>query len=646
MNLGGNGLEEVDKDLTESIRVTLPEIATAIWFVLTIKETSIPTVNNLFKRLENTHKEVYERFLSIKMHEIIIPMQVQVFNTKYQKKSNDKVLEIIRLLALNFYYNSALLEEFAVLYDLRSVMQCCIDFKNEIFEKEISYYAGVSEYPAPCYFKNCNGHLKTTNRKSPSILFDNIYGPTLCKTFSKQCNVGKAIHKHNTILKNDVLYLIRPNSKFFQSTTESIFHDALLDEFGRLNLRDGVSAESYASVYNSRHYERILKIQNILINRNGNVAHRGQSVYLEPQRLTDSYYARMVIKFIYTNILKGDRRDEVIKISLSEIQTMKVKKQLLSDMMSNRSNKIKIKKYGCVVELENPVEWSIDNQQKYVGVKLFEPIGYHNGTVFGTKYFECKPNHGLILNADLCDFTDVDRLTHTSPDPEILFSILYDKYIKGAIYSIGTAILHAVPVKDGQPYNGHSCIYGDGNQKITHPICGLSPTLYDLLHYEETSKYSLLSEKKKEYYQCDNPFYTGNQFARSSSICPDHVLLLISLTCLSLDDINIFSKWNYLQDEIIRVQKKKDNEVALKHLHENMQKISSNKRILFEQVITLLGKLTKLAKDRYHLTKNNIHHNYTVDKDSLCMLIIMKIYVTLNHNIVFYCFDFTIFLYI
>ena len=42
----------------------------------------------------------------------------------------------------------------------------------------------------------------------------------------------------------------------------------------------------------------------------------------------------------------------------------------------------------------------------YVGVELEQPVGKNDGSVDGTRYFTCKPNHGLFTPS-----SKVKRLT-------------------------------------------------------------------------------------------------------------------------------------------------------------------------------------------------------------------------------------------
>ena len=589
--------------------VSLPEIVTAMWFATTIKETSIIKVNDLNKRLQSIHTVVKDQLIVLQMDKTVVATKMTPFKRTYRSTPKfDPEIETIKLLSWNFYYDDELFNKYKILFNLKSFIGDRISLKNELFQMEISYHYSGSQFPTtPCYFKNCCGSLVTTNRKSSALCYDIENAVTVCKTFAKKCNTCRYIYKHNIIYNDKNIFLIRPNSKYFQSTTETIFTDDILDDFGRFHIKCGVACETYCDNFNSRNNDRMHKIQQILKNNNDPIGHRGYNVALTPQRLSDAFYLRMIVRFVYTNVLK---EDEIIKIPMAEIRKKKMKKDLFAKIMNKRINKIPIKRYGDIVKLKEQPEWAL-GAKGFIGIILHEPIGDHNGTAFGKKYFECAPGHGLILNEAVCDLQEVDRLSTSSPDPDIIFSIVYNQYIKNNIYSIGSSFLDVVPVKDGKAHPGHSCMYGDGNQKITHPICGLSHTLYKILHKEEISQYSLLEMNQKEYYQCDRPFYNGNQYTRPSTVCSEHIYLLLSRSRLTLTDIGDFIKWDYLKHEMERVKKLKQNDVAVAALEKKMTKINGKKK-MFEDVVSKLEELQKLKEDRELCDTNLIHHNFSM----------------------------------
>lgn len=65
-------------------------------------------------------------------------------------------------------------------------------------------------------------------------------------------------------------------------------------------------------------------------------------------------------------------------------------------------------KHKAKVAYFGPVKFGLtkNTNDDWVGIKFEEPIGKHNGTVSGTKYFDCDSMHGLFVRSHRLERTD------------------------------------------------------------------------------------------------------------------------------------------------------------------------------------------------------------------------------------------------
>ncbi|VBB30526.1 unnamed protein product [Acanthocheilonema viteae] len=83
----------------------------------------------------------------------------------------------------------------------------------------------------------------------------------------------------------------------------------------------------------------------------------------------------------------------------TEIVSFKNRQIRCTNDMSNTEHTVdeQLEKGRGVVEFFGETEFA---EGTWVGINLDEPNGKHDGTVKGTRYFECEPNHGIFLKAN------------------------------------------------------------------------------------------------------------------------------------------------------------------------------------------------------------------------------------------------------
>ena len=122
-----------------------------------------------------------------------------------------------------------------------------------------------------------------------------------------------------------------------------------------------------------------------------------------------------------------------------------------------------------------------------VGIALHQPVGHHNGTLYGVSYFDANDKCGLFLPKSFVAVKNQDRsytdvcsrlrqlrkyVSWTSDDQ---FNALWQIYGE-QINRLPSSALRMVPVRYGMPHHGHSITYGDGSAKSSllcktpHPI--------------------------------------------------------------------------------------------------------------------------------------------------------------------------------
>eukprot|EP01084_Bolivina_argentea_P279543 477920_1 len=71
----------------------------------------------------------------------------------------------------------------------------------------------------------------------------------------------------------------------------------------------------------------------------------------------------------------------------------------LSTEEQSRLGKIRINEEVTVLNKVKCVVRCFDENTSTFGIELIKPIGEHNGTIDGIKYFECKNKRGVFLRS-------------------------------------------------------------------------------------------------------------------------------------------------------------------------------------------------------------------------------------------------------
>ena len=277
-------------------------------------------------------------------------------------------------------------------------------------------------------------------------------------------------------------------------------------------------------------------------------------------------------------------------------------KQFVVSMQQNKYDKIPIKRFGDIMTQPFVPHWEPNPQRKWIGIKLKYPFGFQNGIHKGNILFNCNENQAMFIPVNDCDLSNQITNSSSKPSPSDFFHLLYNKYVKDKLSIIPDPLLTVVPVKHGKPHHRHREWFGDGNQKITKQLCALPIFLFQCLEKKQIKKFSTMDNSHKEYFQCNNSPYCGNQNVRSSSLCLNHTMKIWLSTGLDRKEIEDFIKYCNLKERkkfTTSTKMKNDIDKELLNYGQVIQR--------YETIIKYLKRSYKTQEDCDILMRNGIN---------------------------------------
>ena len=423
-----------------------------------------------------------------------------------------------------------------------------------------------------CIIESCQGHLKNTwksftnTRGSICLTVSDIHGPSLAVSHQKQCKKCKAVYSHDTIRAHDgSVYLLPVQEQTYYQNNTTFYHVNTFAAAGNGLFEEGIHFEYFAKTWNRRFAKRRGQIVNALDQLDQHIGHHKRSdPCLVAEDLSAAFYNYMLIKTAYHYLLRGS---ELLHITAEQLESYKILK-LLRTTLTKKTSQVSQRKpipsalLGKVL-FQGKVHWS---SFQMIGIALHQPVGHHNGTLYGVSYFDANDKCGLFLPKSFVavknqdgSYTDIcSRLRqlrkYVSWTSDDQFNALWQIYGE-QVNRLPSSALRMVPVRYGMPHHGHSITYGDGSAKSSL-LCKTPHPIFARWNAKELESLSTLHCTQREFNQCPQRPYSGNQHQLALDVCGSCAVRFITETSLYPEALNAFVDFFQSKLKLAKLQSK------------------------------------------------------------------------------------------
>lgn len=512
---------------------TLGECLAAYLFYQRTHETSTTRPPAAFKAMKRLIQKV-DKCVSPEISRIEIPLKLIRLASYGQPAMN---------VYLNMIQNRDIFKAMDCICNAISLLTTELDMSTNDAHKVLEYADSEHCVLPGCEGRNCRlepiyRSLKQ-NKGTICIIHDNVRGPQIGIAHSKRCVDCRALYYPLLILHSDggKTYL-PPKNGLYQSTSSLFMHENTFYESGNLLNEQGVAHSYYVKTYNRRFAPSRKIISKILRDLKQKLGrHKSPDPNMEEDSFRAAYYMYFLQKAVNVHLCQDEL--QLLHLSADEIQKFKAKEALRNLFVSKSSRKFPAQRFGKIM-YRGKVKFA---SGKWIGIILNQQCGRNNGTIYGKKYFESPPGHGILLREEHVDEKPVKKIKDNYISVDNQFKILYRRYQQD-IAEIPESIFCAVPTLNGVPHQGHRINYGDGNAR-SRLLCQIPHPIFNAFHPPKLEQRSQLHKTQREYRQCAESPFNGNKSTHTFDICRSCVFTLSTETDLKTNEINHCVKyWN------------------------------------------------------------------------------------------------------